>query len=196
MRSDLQSNWTSKTKTDLIIEVWEKLDCESVGAAEIEAVETVVRDVFGPQAVDSPMRIARTLADEGAELRHSEIMELFVARISHRPYDAAFRNVLDTSDLVSTLRSLRDLDALRRKYAGNNDREGLRLVRETAIRGKEFAEETAARANIDLAEQQAAAEAAQWFSVWMQTPALFDQWIEMRIATDEFKERFGQLKRN
>lgn len=35
--------WNSRTKIDLIIEVWEKLDCESVGAREIEAIETVVR---------------------------------------------------------------------------------------------------------------------------------------------------------
>ena len=34
--------WQSRTKIDLIIEVWEKLDCESVGAAEIEAIEEAV----------------------------------------------------------------------------------------------------------------------------------------------------------
>ena len=39
--------WQSKTKNDLIIEVWEKLDCESVGAIEIEAIETVVREKYG-----------------------------------------------------------------------------------------------------------------------------------------------------
>jgi len=32
--------WLSRNKNDLIIEVWEKLDCENVGAAEIEAIET------------------------------------------------------------------------------------------------------------------------------------------------------------
>ena len=56
----------SRTKTDLIIEVWEKLDCESVGAAEISAIETVVLERFGDGAVESPMIIARILADEGA----------------------------------------------------------------------------------------------------------------------------------
>ena len=42
------------------------------------------------------MKIARLLADEGAELRHSEIMELYVERASDRPYDAAFRNLIET----------------------------------------------------------------------------------------------------
>ncbi|HKX84510.1 MAG TPA: hypothetical protein VJL58_09850 [Pyrinomonadaceae bacterium] len=63
--------WNSRNKTDLIFEVWEKLDCESVGAAEIEAIETVVREEYGDSAVDSPMILARMLADEGAILRHS-----------------------------------------------------------------------------------------------------------------------------
>ena len=53
--------WTSRTKQDLIIEVWEKLDCESVGAAEIEAIEEAVRARYGEAAVESPMHIARRL---------------------------------------------------------------------------------------------------------------------------------------
>ena len=48
--------WQAKNKRDLMIEVWEKLDCESVGSVEIEAIEEVVRDVYGESAVESPMR--------------------------------------------------------------------------------------------------------------------------------------------
>ena len=77
--------WNSRTKNDLIIEVWEKLDCESVGAREILAIEEVVREQYGSAAVESPMIIARNLADEGAELRHSEIMELDVERRLESP---------------------------------------------------------------------------------------------------------------
>ena len=97
----------SRNKIDLIIEVWEKLDCESVGKAEILAIETVVRDRFGDQAVDSPMITARLLADEGAELRHQEIMQLFLERAEDRPYDAVFRNILDVTNLAKADSSLR-----------------------------------------------------------------------------------------
>lgn len=67
--------WKSRTKRDLMIEVWERLDCESVGARELEAVIEAVSARFGEGAVESPARVARVLADEGAELRHSEILE-------------------------------------------------------------------------------------------------------------------------
>ena len=55
--------WQSRNKTDLIFEVWEKLDCDSVGAAEIEAIETAVEGRFGKRALESPMVLARLLAD-------------------------------------------------------------------------------------------------------------------------------------
>lgn len=186
--------WQSRTKNDLIIEVWEKLDCESIGAAEIEAVEEVIRDQYGPQAVESPMRIARLLADEGADLRHSEIMELYIARLSNRPYEAAFRDVLNINGLRSALRSIRNLESLRRKYAVDNDKEGVRLVRETALKGKVTATETAERERIDVVTRHINAEIAEWLTIWLQTPDVFDTWVDLRQRSQDFVDKFGQLK--
>jgi hypothetical protein len=182
--------WNAKTKTDLAIEVWEKLDCEDVGASEIEAIETVIREEYGQQAVDSPMIIARLLADEGAVLRHSEIMELYLARASNRPYVAAFRNILNIADLDSALTSIKNLDSLRRKYLIDGDREGLRLVREVAISAKDQAAETAGRNVVEGRERAARAEIAEWFRVWLQTPDLFDNWVELRRSTPDYKQKF------
>lgn len=183
--------WNARNKTDLMIEVWEKLDCESIGAAELEAIEIVVREEYGDGAVESPMRIARLLADEGAELRHSEIMELYLARASDRPYDAALRNVIDVSDLRTTRNSLRNLENLRRKYKADNDKNGLRHVKDIAITAKELAAETAARDNVTADERNLNAEIAQWFTIWLQTPEIFENWVELRQGTDGYKARFG-----
>lgn len=186
--------WKARTKNDLIIEVWEKLDCENVGAAEIEAIETVVSDQYGPAAADSPMALARLLADEGAELRHSEIMELYVERASDRPYDAALRNVLNTGDLKSTIVSIRNLENLRRKYKSENDKDGLRLVRETALRGKKNATEMAEKRSYDAVTQQINAEIAQWFTIWLQTPEVFENWVSLRQRSPEFVDKFGHIR--
>ena len=184
--------WNATTKTDLISEVWEKLDCESVGAAEIEAIETVVRDVYGKSAVDSPMTIARLLADEGAELRHSEIMELYVERASNRPHDAALRNILKLDDLESTLGTIRALDNLRKKYLVSTDREGLRKLRENAINAKALTLETANRKNVDATVRQLNDEIAKWLTVWLQTPDVFENWVSLRQRSKEFMRIFGQ----
>lgn len=176
-----------------MIEVWEKLDCESVGAAEIVAIETVVRDVFGESAVDSPMLVARLLADEGAELRHSEVMELYLERASDRPYDAALLNILDTSDLNTTLRSIRQMENLRRKLAGDDDREGMRLLRELALEEKKKLSEASGRTRIDPRRRDELLEIAEWLTLWLQSPELFDSWLSLRRRSEDFISRFGEI---
>lgn len=172
--------WQAKNKRDLIIEVWEKLDCESIGAAEIRAIEEVIRDVYGASAVESPMLIARLLADEGAELRHSEIMELFVERFEAKPYTAEFRNILKLGSLSSALGSIRRLENLRKKFAADKDKEGLREIRERSIAAKKGLKKTPEDAEI-----------AQWLTVWLQTPDVFESWLSLRKRSKDFQEKFG-----
>lgn len=183
--------FTSRTKTDLIIEVWEKLDCESIGAKEIEAIEIVVREKYGHGAVESPMIIARLLADEGAELRHAEIMELDVQRRAESPYDAMFRNVLKFSDFKQTVISIRQLENLRKKFLAENDKEGLRLVRETALKGKNRALMIARNEKVDEKKRAEKAEIAEWFTLWIQSPEVFENWIGLRQKSADFKNKFG-----
>lgn len=183
--------WQARNKNDLIIEVWEKLDCESVGAGEIMAIEKVVLDRYSKAAVDSPMVIARLLADEGAELRHSEIMQLYVERHSDLPYEAAFRNILDISDLKEALVSIRNLENLRRKYLNDDDKEGLRLVREKAQQGRLDALASAGNNKLPAEERRKNAEIAEWLTLWMQSPEVFETWIKLRQGSADFRNKFG-----
>ncbi|HEX8368450.1 MAG TPA: hypothetical protein VF604_07910 [Pyrinomonadaceae bacterium] len=182
--------WKSRTKNDLIIEVWEALDCESVGAKELVAIETAVRERFGQSAVDSPMKMARLLADEGAELRHAEIMPLDVERRLESPYDAMFRNILKFSDFRQALASIRNLENLRRKFLSENDKEGLRLVRETARRGKSRAQMIAGNEKVEESKRAEKAEIAEWFTIWLQSPEIFENWVGLRQNSKDFIERF------
>jgi hypothetical protein len=183
--------WESRNKQDLVIEVWEKLDCESVGASEIEAIEAAVEGQYGKAAVDSPMVIARQLADEGAELRHSEIMELYIRRAEDRPYDAALRNVLKLDSLASALHSINDLENIRRKYTADGDKHGLRHARELAVEAKG---RLRSRIDVDV-DRQIAVEINEWLAHWLQTPQLFPDWVEMRQRSRDFIEKFGKIKR-
>jgi len=172
--------WQAKNKLDLMIEVWEKLDCESVGSVEIEAIEEVVRGVYGDSAVESPMRIARLLADEGAELRHSEIMDLYVQRYEAKPYTAEFRNILKTGSFRQTLSSIRNLDNLRKKFLTESDKNGIRLIRERVIEAKK-----------KLTSTPIEVEIAEWLTIWLQTPDAFETWVSLRQRSLGFKDKFG-----
>ena len=179
----------ARNKTDLVIEVWEKLDCESVGAEEIKAIEKAVEDRFGRTALDSPMVIARLLADEGAVLRHAEIMALYVERSADRPHEPAFRNILNLDSLADAASSIRRMENLRRKYSADRDSEGLRLVRE---KGREARTEALQRAKGDPAGDKRLmyAEIAEWLTLWMQSPEMFETWIDVRLSSADFREKF------
>lgn len=183
--------WQARTKTDLIVEVWEKLDCESVGAKEIEAIETVVGEQYGFRAVESPMIIARLLADEGAELRHAEILELDVVRRGESPYDAMFRNILKFSDFKQTLGSLRQLENLRKKFVAENDREGLRQMREIALKGKNRAAMISKNERVAPEKRREKHEIVEWFTVWLQNPEVFENWVALRQNSPDFKKQFA-----
>ncbi|HEX8289899.1 MAG TPA: hypothetical protein VF556_18100 [Pyrinomonadaceae bacterium] len=184
--------YKSRTKNDLIIEVWEALDCESIGAKEIIAIEEAVRERFGASAVDTPMIIARLLADEGAELRHAEILELDVQRRLESPYAAMFRNILKFSDFKQATVSIRNLENLRQKFLRENDKDGLRLVRETALKGKNRASMIGKNPKVDEIKRAEKTEIAEWFTIWLQSPEVFENWIVLRQNSKDFKEKFGE----
>jgi hypothetical protein len=185
--------WKARTKLDLMIEVWEHLDCESVGAAELETIETVVRERFGAGAVESPAIVARLLADEGAELRHAEVLELDTRYRATDPYEAMFRNVLKFSTFAQAAASIKNLENLRREFARKKDREGLRRVHETALKGKQRAQMIARNRNVDEKKRDEKAEIAEWFTVWLQQPEVFNDWLELRQRSKDFRERFKEL---
>ncbi|MGD9589253.1 MAG: hypothetical protein AB7Q37_00680 [Pyrinomonadaceae bacterium] len=184
--------FTARNKQDLMIEVWEKLDCESVGAAEILAIEAAVIGQYGKQAVDSPMVIARLLSDEGAILRHAEIMELYVERATGDPYEAAFRNIVVISDLGKAAASLKRLENLRRKYLSDGDDEGLRRVKECGVEARVEAIDRAQTGTIDPNVRARYAEIAEWFTLWLQSPEMFEAWIELRRSSRDFRDKFAE----
>lgn len=186
--------WASRTKGDLVIEVWEKLDCESVGRAEIEAIETAVEAVFGATAVDPPMAIARLLSDEGAHLRHSEIMQLYLERAGETAFDIALRNASDLSSIRSALASIKRLDNLRKKLAAENDKRSLNDLKAAVL---EFRRELQARAARDRTPDDVklrTIEIDEWLSHWLKTPEMFFTWIELRQNSPDFKEKFGSIE--
>ena len=187
-----KGEWKARTKRDLMIEVWERLDCESVGAAELEAVMEAVRGRFGEGAVESPAATARLLADEGAELRHAEVLEMDARWRTADPYEAMFRNVLKFSTFDDAAASIKRLDNLRRQFQRRGDREGLRRVHETVLKGKTRAQMIARNQSVNERKRAEKAEIAEWFTVWLNQPEIFDDWLSLRRSSKDFREKFSE----
>ena len=183
------TKWRARTIPDLIIEVWEALDCESVGARELEQIQQALLERFGEGAVASPAAIARTVADEGAALRHPEVFD----------YDAEWRerkipgpsDQLNFANLTEALESFVKLDEQRQRLEGTNDEQGMKRLRAQVI---EFRADSQLRAQskiIGAAEREAAKEISNWLRVWLESPELFPDWLDLRRRSAEFVKKFG-----
>lgn len=176
----------NQTKRDLIIEVWEALDCESVGAHELEQIQKVVGERLNEGAVDSPASIARILADEGAVLRHPEVLDWDTRWRERNLSELIAADDLNFSGLSEAAESIRKLDALRRHLDQENDVQKLARLRELASRIKEEQLLLAQSRVVAERERLEAGEMVQWLTVWLQTPDLFDNWLNLRMSSPEF----------
>jgi hypothetical protein len=107
------------------------------------------------------------------------------------PYEPMFRNVLRFSDFEQAANSIKRLDNLRKQFTRKKDQEGLRRVHDVALRGKQRAQMIAANKSVDRRKRAEKEEIAQWFTLWLQTPELFDDWLALRRNSPDFKKRFG-----
>ncbi|MDQ5844299.1 MAG: hypothetical protein M3539_03305 [Acidobacteriota bacterium] len=178
--------WNATTKRDLIIEVWEHLDCESVGAHELEQIQQALRERFGEGSVQSPAAIARTVADEGAVLRHPEVFDCDLKWRQQEITTVLPLNDVNFETLKDAETTIRKLDAARRRLQDDGNKAGLRRVRELALRWKQDAQSVAGSGVVEDQKKLESREIAQWLTIWLQEPDLFEDWLSLRRRSQEF----------
>src|SRR5262245_45411253 len=71
----VRRNASSRTRRQFALREWNRLRRPAVGERELSAIQRALAKRFRNGVVDSPASLARWLADEGAELRHPEVIE-------------------------------------------------------------------------------------------------------------------------
>src|SRR6266550_4637615 len=155
-------SWNGRTKQDLIIEVWEDLDCESVGARELEQIQEALREKFGEGAQESPASIARTLADEGAVLRHPEVFDYDTQWRERLISGAVSTESLSFFNLSEASESIDKLESWRKEFAGAGNQGELRRLREFALKTKQDLQLIARSRIVDTNRRLEAREIVQW----------------------------------
>jgi hypothetical protein len=180
--------WQSNTVPDLIIEVWEKLGCESVGRRELEEIQKALLERFGAGAVNSPAAIARAVADEGAALRHPEIFECDYAWRVKTLAEQSKVGQLNFSSLSDALASFGKVE--QKRLAIGSDANEIKLLREVVSMAKQEAQLAADSRVLSDAQRQEAREIVEWIIVWLRSPPLFADWLDLRMRTSEFRIKF------
>ena len=188
----IDKKWRARTKHDLMIEVWEQLDCESVGTRELERIQQVIGERFGDGAIESPAAIARTLADEGAVLRHPEVLDCDTKWREQHIFGTVARDQFDFSSLHQAIESIRKLEYWRTKFEHEGEEAELRRVHEIALEYKQEAQLVSRSKVVAGKKRFEAREIAQWLTIWMQEPDIFEDWLSLRQRSPEFMHRFRE----
>jgi hypothetical protein len=186
------------TRRELIVAEWNRLGGSSIGESELCEIQRLIREEFGPGAHESPAAIARVLADEDAELRHPEVIE-FDARWREAKIEidnARFKGLEDLLTgkplrLKKAEALIKRLEKLRKNSERNSDQVTLKQVRNMVVNARQVAESLAKDRTLDPLERAEQTELAEWFKVWIQTPNLFEDWLDLRRRSPDFREKFG-----
>lgn len=166
-------------KQQLIIECWTRTGKDSAGASELEIIQEAIAAHFGAGQVTSPASIARTLADHGVRLEHPQVLETDGRwREQQQPFKAE----------ELTPESLAFMERLERN---DFEKEQFEAVRRTVLQLKTELQLLAVKGN-RLAE-----EYLQWLTVWLQNPAIFGEWVDLRrrsLARDKTEQSSGTFK--
>jgi len=162
-----------RTRELLIIDAWKPLDKEVVGASELESIRETIVNRF--EADVSPASIARALADHGVRLGHPEILQ---ADVRWRESNLFFTPEDLTLNTLEGATALTDkIESLRRQLEKPRVEQLYQQVRQL-------------KSELELMPTSLAQELAQWLTIWLQNPQIFSEWLDLRRATAEFRERF------
>ncbi len=180
----------------LIIESWEKSGKPPVNGPLLKTILTRLQREFGSHNLAGPAAIARVLADEGAELKHPEIIEAdaewreaaLAGDGKQSPLEELVSGQVMTLETGQTF--IARLEELRHQYDSDSDQPALARLRGIASEARRLAEAIAGNRSAEKAVRNEQAEIAEWLKLWLQTPALFVDWLELRRRSDEFRSRF------
>jgi hypothetical protein len=178
------------SKKQIILEYCRAKTLERIGPAEIRALENELRARLGSNLKTSPSYVARVLRAAG---KNVEYYDRFATPSMEEPYAGRLRNLLQFHDFASAEASLRKLDEVYREYRMASDRIGTGLVRSLLQKGKLRAESLAANPRVSPDKRAEKREIATWFRIWLETPELFFDWLELRKASEEFRRLFREM---
>jgi hypothetical protein len=176
------------SKKQLILECCQAQGFDRVGTEEIRAIGNELRRRLGPSQKISPSYIAAVLRAAGKRVDYED---RYADPAMEEPYASRLKGLLQFHDLASAEASLRKLDAAYREFREVADRVGTSLVRALVLKGKQRAESLASSPRVSPGKRREKQEIARWFGVWLETPDLIQDWLEIRKSSEEFRRMFS-----
>jgi hypothetical protein len=98
-----------------------------------------------------------------------------------------FDGILGFSTFEKAEITIRHLEKLCREYEKLSDKKGVEYCRKIALLGRNRAELISRNRRVSSQNRLQKKEISNWFRLWLETPDLFFDWLEMRKRTEAFK---------
>ena len=170
------------SKEEIIEEAWAKVGSESVGSRELGLIQRALEQNLGSGAVESPAKIARTLADWGVPLRHAEVLDADLAWRETQVETLFGPADFDFESIETAASSVAKLEILRAQFRESGNESGNESLRDYV---RELKDELTAM------QTETSREVIQWLTIWLQNPEIFDDWLALRRKSPEFVRKFG-----
>ncbi len=172
------------TKQEMVLEIYDREAMGEVTAREIAIINQALVEEYGEGGAMQPAEIARILNEEELPVRFDQIFRMDSPT---EKYESLFRELSGCGSLEEAETTLWRLDELYRRFQQAGDKTGVRFARAAVMRLKQQAAALSASPKLDDQQRAEMGEIAQWTSVWLQTPDIFAQWLELRKATAAYK---------
>lgn len=177
------------SRTALILEAWTKLESDSLGAREIEAIQNTIASNLGENAVESPASIARTLAETGVPLRHPEVFDYDTLWRERHLADVFADVELNFSTIEAAIGSLA---AITSAWDRRPDEKEASRIRTSVVNLRAQLRLSASSKTMPAGAKMVAAEVEQWLGIWLQNPHIFQDWLELRLSSPDFRAVFSK----
>lgn len=179
---------TLKTKKVLILEAAEEIGAQQWTPAEIEQLRRRMLAEHGEAGKTGSDYIAEVLKGAGHKVQLNPQEE------AEDHYEEEFEDLLHFKTLEDAEVSIMRLDELMRRFRTHGESAAVERVLNVARLGKRRAEMIARNHKVEAQKRAEKEEIANWFRIWLETPDVFFDWIEVRKQSPEYRAKFPQAE--
>lgn len=175
-----------RTKKDMILQAAREIGAQRFTPAEIDQLRRRLLAEYGDEGKAASDYIADVLKDAGLKVA------LTLQEEAEEQYEEEFEDLLHFKTLEDAEVSIMRLDELMRKFQAHDERAAVERVLNVARLGKRRAEMIARNQKVEAQKRAEKEEIANWFRIWLETPDVFFDWLDVRKQAPDFQARFPQ----
>jgi hypothetical protein len=176
-----------KTKKEMILETARAMAIQKWSPAEIDQLRRKLLAEHGESGKTGNDYIADVLKDMGWKMQLTEREE------AEERFEEEFEDILHFKTLQDAEVSLTRLDELLRRFKAHGESAAVERVMEIARLGKRRAEMISHNRKVEPRKREEKKEIAEWFRIWLEAPDAFFDWLEVRKASPEFRDKYGEI---